>query len=66
MISEFDAMPDMDEPKPANDFEVYALADPQLYLYNLYGNHVFESVEEFVARMQVRHGDDWINLLIRK
>lgn len=69
MISEFDAVPDMDEPKPANDFEsswADDLMEARTYLYNLYGNHVYESLEDFCDRMCIKFGQDWINTLKRK
>jgi len=69
MMSEFNSMPDMDEPKPVNDFEsdwAGDMLEDRVYLYNQYGNLVFESLEQFCDRMYEKFGKDWIVKLKRK
>lgn len=40
--------------------------DDEVYLFNLYANHVYESFEDFVMRMYANYGDNWIAILKRK
>lgn len=63
-MSEFNYVPDMDDPKPANDFESN-FDDATLDLFNEYGNQITESLEEFANRMFNRFGENWRVILGR-
>lgn len=39
--------------------------DIRTELYNQYGNHVYENLEEFCCRMADLYGHDWIAILKR-
>lgn len=39
--------------------------DVRFDLYSQYGNHVFESVDDFCDRMANEYGDNWIEILQR-
>lgn len=47
------------------DWQGIDTPDPRVELYNMYGDHVFESLEAFCDRMADQHGDDWIYILSR-
>lgn len=68
-MSEFSQMPDMDSPKPVNDFETgwnTEIMEDRLELYTIYGDHIFESLEDFCSRMHDKFGEQWILILKRK
>lgn len=43
----------------------YDNEDIRMELYTQYGNHVYESMEEFCCRMADLYGHDWISILNR-
>lgn len=68
-MTEFNSTPDMDSPKPPNDFEPTwndDIIEAKMSLYNLYGNHVFECFEAFCDRMHDKYGSSWVTILERK